>query len=197
MPPFRVIPPGRLIFNAFNLCPYDRVRVVIIGQDPYHEPGQAMGLSFSVPEGVALPPSLLNIYKEIRDDLGCRGVVFGRLDSLGRAGRVASERYLDGAGASGQQPSTAGMDHLHRCDHPCAERWSRPFGLHVVGWFCPREEISHRLLAPSRARKRPSLSLVCQPRRLVWPASVLPLQCLSGGAWHGTHQLVASGEIYL
>lgn len=67
---FPCYPPGRLIFNAFNLCPYDRVRVVIIGQDPYHEPGQAMGLSFSVPDGVALPPSLLNIYKEIRDDLG-------------------------------------------------------------------------------------------------------------------------------
>ena len=63
-------PPGRLIFNAFNLCPFDQVRVVIIGQDPYHEPGQAMGLSFSVPDGVALPPSLLNIYKEIQADLG-------------------------------------------------------------------------------------------------------------------------------
>lgn len=63
-------PPGRLIFNAFNLCPFDQVRVVIIGQDPYHEPDQAMGLSFSVPDGVALPPSLLNIYKEIQADLG-------------------------------------------------------------------------------------------------------------------------------
>lgn len=63
-------PPGRLIFNAFNLCPFDQVRVVIIGQDPYHEPDQAMGLSFSVPDGVALPPSLLNVYKEIQADLG-------------------------------------------------------------------------------------------------------------------------------
>lgn len=63
-------PPGRLIFNAFNLCPFDKVKVVIIGQDPYHEPGQAMGLSFSVPEGVMLPPSLINIYKEIEQDLG-------------------------------------------------------------------------------------------------------------------------------
>ncbi len=63
-------PPGRLIFNAFNLVPFDKVRVVIIGQDPYHEPGQAMGLSFSVPEGVAVPPSLVNIFKEIHDDLG-------------------------------------------------------------------------------------------------------------------------------
>jgi len=63
-------PPARLIFNAFDSCPFPRVRVVIIGQDPYHEPGQAMGLSFSVPEGVQIPPSLMNIYKEINRDLG-------------------------------------------------------------------------------------------------------------------------------
>lgn len=63
-------PPGRLIFNAFNLCPFGSVKVVIIGQDPYHEAGQAMGLSFSVPDGVAMPPSLQNIFKEIQGDLG-------------------------------------------------------------------------------------------------------------------------------
>ena len=63
-------PPGSLIFNAFNLCSFDRVKVVIIGQDPYHEPGQAQGLSFSVPEGVPFPPSLQNIFKEIQLDLG-------------------------------------------------------------------------------------------------------------------------------
>ena len=63
-------PPGRLIFNAFNLCPFDKVKVVIIGQDPYHEPDQAHGLSFSVQDGVAYPPSLQNIFKEIHDDLG-------------------------------------------------------------------------------------------------------------------------------
>ena len=62
-------PPGNLIFNAFNLCPFDKVKVVIIGQDPYHEPGQAMGLSFSVPEGIPMPPSLINIFKEIELDL--------------------------------------------------------------------------------------------------------------------------------
>ena len=62
-------PPGPLIFNAFNLCPFDRVKVVIIGQDPYHEPGQAHGLSFSVNDGVPFPPSLQNIFKEICDDL--------------------------------------------------------------------------------------------------------------------------------
>lgn len=63
-------PPGKLIFNAFNLCPFDKVKVVIIGQDPYHEPGQAMGLSFSVPDGIMMPPSLQNIFKEIEQDLG-------------------------------------------------------------------------------------------------------------------------------
>ena len=63
-------PPGKFIFNAFNLCPFNQVKVVIIGQDPYHEPGQAHGLSFSVQQGVAFPPSLQNIFKEIHDDLG-------------------------------------------------------------------------------------------------------------------------------
>lgn len=65
-----IYPPGPLIFNAFNLTPFDRVRVVIIGQDPYHGPGQAEGLSFSVPHGVPVPPSLVNIYHEIETDLG-------------------------------------------------------------------------------------------------------------------------------
>lgn len=60
-------PPKELLFNAFNLCPLNEVKVVIIGQDPYHEPGQAMGLAFSVPEGIKIPPSLVNIYKEIEN----------------------------------------------------------------------------------------------------------------------------------
>lgn len=63
-------PPGNLIFNAFNQCPYDGVKVVLLGQDPYHEPGQAHGLCFSVNEGVPFPPSLNNIFKEISTDVG-------------------------------------------------------------------------------------------------------------------------------
>lgn len=65
-----IYPPGPLIFNAFDTTPFDRVRVVVIGQDPYHGPGQAMGLSFSVPKGIAIPASLKNIYKELLRDLG-------------------------------------------------------------------------------------------------------------------------------
>lgn len=65
-----IYPPGPLIFNAFTQTPFDRVKVVILGQDPYHNPGQAHGLSFSVPNGVKPPPSLVNMYKEIQQDLG-------------------------------------------------------------------------------------------------------------------------------
>ena len=65
-----IYPPGRLIFNAFNLCPFNQTKVVIIGQDPYHGPSQAHGLCFSVNEGIAFPPSLQNIFKEIQSDLG-------------------------------------------------------------------------------------------------------------------------------
>lgn len=65
-------PPRELLFNAFKLTPLDKVKVVIVGQDPYHEPGQAMGLSFSVPNGIKVPPSLINIYKEISQEYECK-----------------------------------------------------------------------------------------------------------------------------
>lgn len=67
---YRVFPPAKLIFNAFNICPLDNVNVVIIGQDPYHGAGQAHGLCFSVNDGVPFPPSLINIFKEIENDMG-------------------------------------------------------------------------------------------------------------------------------
>jgi uracil-DNA glycosylase len=65
-------PPRELLFNAFKLTPLSNVKVVIVGQDPYHEPGQAMGLSFSVPKGIKVPPSLINIYKEISQEYNCQ-----------------------------------------------------------------------------------------------------------------------------
>ena len=71
-----IYPPRDLVFNAFSLCPLDKIKVVIIGQDPYHEPGQAMGLSFSVPSTCKVPPSLKNIYKEIEDD--CNEIFFNK-----------------------------------------------------------------------------------------------------------------------
>lgn len=82
----RCFPPAGLIFNAFDSCPFDKVRVVIIGQDPYHEEGQAMGLCFSVPEGVTIPPSLANIYKEIHRDLGVAIPQSGNLQHWAKQG---------------------------------------------------------------------------------------------------------------
>lgn len=81
-----IYPPGGLIFNAFNKTPFEKVKVVILGQDPYHNPGQAMGLSFSVPDGVALPPSLQNIYKEISADIGLSMPRNGNLEKWAERG---------------------------------------------------------------------------------------------------------------
>ena len=77
---YTVYPPGKLIFNAFAHTPFDKIRVVIIGQDPYHGPGQAHGLCFSVPQGIAQPPSLVNIFKEIKSDLGIEMPSHGNLE---------------------------------------------------------------------------------------------------------------------
>ena len=82
----KIYPAAKNIFNAFNLCPFDSVRVVIIGQDPYHEPGQAMGLCFSVPDGITPPPSLVNIYKEIESDLGRPSPTHGDLSAWAAQG---------------------------------------------------------------------------------------------------------------
>jgi len=82
----QVYPPGKLIFNAFDSCPFDQVKVVILGQDPYHGPGQAHGLCFSVPDGVPHPPSLMNIFKEIKNDLGIAVPASGNLERWANQG---------------------------------------------------------------------------------------------------------------
>ena len=81
-----VYPPGGKIFAAFDSCPFDKVKVVILGQDPYHGPGQANGLCFSVSPGVELPPSLINIFKEVSDDLGKPMPTDGNLERWARQG---------------------------------------------------------------------------------------------------------------
>ena len=82
----RIFPPGSQIFRAFDLTPVDKVKVVILGQDPYHGPGQAHGLSFSVPEGVPAPTSLKNIFKEIETDMGVRMSGYPNLENWARQG---------------------------------------------------------------------------------------------------------------
>ncbi len=82
----KIFPPAKLIFNAFDQCPFDQVKVVILGQDPYHGPGQAHGLCFSVNDGVEFPPSLRNIFKEIHDDTGAPVPASGNLTRWAQQG---------------------------------------------------------------------------------------------------------------
>ena len=81
-----IFPPAKLIFNAFNLTPVNKTKVIIVGQDPYHRQGQAHGLSFSVPEGIKIPPSLLNIYKELKEDINKEIPNYGFLESWAKQG---------------------------------------------------------------------------------------------------------------
>ena len=81
-----IYPPGPLIFNAFDTTPFENVKVIILGQDPYHNPNEAMGLSFSVPQNVKIPPSLKNIYKEIQADLGLPLPTHGDLTAWAKQG---------------------------------------------------------------------------------------------------------------
>lgn len=83
---FAVYPPGSRIFAAFNLTPFEEVKVVILGQDPYHGPGQANGLCFSVSDGIRQPPSLVNIFKELHDDVGCPIPQTGNLEPWAKQG---------------------------------------------------------------------------------------------------------------
>lgn len=81
-----IYPPGGLIFNAFDTTPFEKVKVVVLGQDPYHNPGEAMGLCFSVPKGVRVPPSLVNIYKELQTDVGAAIPPHGDLTAWAQQG---------------------------------------------------------------------------------------------------------------
>jgi len=117
-----VFPPGKQIFNAFNHTPFDHVKVVILGQDPYHGPGQAHGLSFSVPAGVRTPPSLVNIFKEIERDLGIKPPKHGNLEQWADQGVLllnATLTVVQGNAGSHQGKgwerfTDAAIDHLNR-----------------------------------------------------------------------------------
>lgn len=114
-----IYPPGALIFNALNLTPLPDVKVVILGQDPYHGPGQAHGLSFSVPEGVAVPPSLLNIYKELQRDLNIPIAKHGCLQSWAQQGVLLLNTTLTVEQAQAGSHAKAGWqgftDHIIDC----------------------------------------------------------------------------------
>ncbi len=107
-----IYPPGKLIFNAFNTTPFDKVKVVILGQDPYHNPRQAHGLSFSVPQGVAAPPSLVNIFKEIHEDLGIDIPNHGNLEKWAHQGVLLLNAALTVEAHSPMSHSKVGWHHF-------------------------------------------------------------------------------------
>lgn len=107
-----IYPKGGDIFNAFSLTPPDKVKAVIIGQDPYHGPGQAHGLSFSVPDGVTPPPSLNNIFKEIESDLGIRMSGSGNLEKWARQGVLMLNASLTVQAGMPASHSKIGWEHF-------------------------------------------------------------------------------------
>ncbi len=119
----KIYPPGKLIFNAFNQCPFEQVKVVILGQDPYHGPGQAHGLCFSVPEGVAFPPSLQNIFAEIKSDLGISLPRNGNLERWARQGVFLLNATLTvRAGQAGSHQNKGWETFTDRVIHLLAEK---------------------------------------------------------------------------
>ncbi|MCI4668656.1 MAG: uracil-DNA glycosylase [Bacteroidia bacterium] len=108
----RVFPPGSLIFNAFNKTPYDKVKVVIIGQDPYHTPGAAHGLCFSVPRDQRIPPSLRNIYKEMQDDIGTTIPKHGNLEKWADQGILLLNSILTVRAGQAKSHHKKGWEHF-------------------------------------------------------------------------------------
>ncbi|HVI49220.1 MAG TPA: uracil-DNA glycosylase, partial [Chitinophaga sp.] len=107
-----IYPPGKLIFNAFEKTPFEKVKVVILGQDPYHGPGQAHGLSFSVPDGVKPPPSLVNIYKEMQSDLGLPIPQSGNLTKWAEHGVLLLNAFLTVRAGEPASHSKIGWDNF-------------------------------------------------------------------------------------
>ena len=164
-------PPGRLIFNAFNLCPFDQVKVVIIGQDPYHEPGQAMGLSFSVPDGVPMPPSLVNIFKEIQMDLGTPMPPNGDLTRWARQGVLLLNATL--------------TVRAHLANSHQALGWSQFTDAAIKAISANRDHVAFMLWGSYARSKK---AFIDQTRHLVLESvHPSPLSANRGG-WFGMHQ---------
>lgn len=157
---YQIFPPGKLIFNAFNLCPFDKVKVVIIGQDPYHGPGQAHGLCFSVNDGVPFPPSLVNIFKEIKADIGTDAPATGNLTRWAEQGVLLLNATLTVRAHQAGSPKPR-MGSLYRCSHSCAGRRKRTSCVYLVGSLCPTQRSLYRPQQASGTQLRPPFSPLC------------------------------------
>ena len=135
----RIFPNGSQWFRALDLTPPEDVRVVILGQDPYHAPGQAHGLCFSVPDGVQLPPSLRNIYKELESDLGIAARAPRLPRTLGETGRAPAEQRPHRRDGLCGLASRARLGALHRRDRRRGQRAGPADRVHAVGQLCAEE----------------------------------------------------------
>lgn len=140
---YRVYPPNSLIFNAFNTTPFDEVKVVILGQDPYHGPGQAHGLSFSVQRGVRIPPSLRNIYKELNQSLGVPIPRHGDLTSWAEQGVLLLNTLLTVREANPKSHANRGWEQF--TDRVIDELNERREGLVFVLWGTPARKKAARV----------------------------------------------------
>ena len=117
----KIFPPAEDMFNAFHFTPLSQVKVVILGQDPYHNDGQAHGLCFSVKRDVEIPPSLVNIYQELHDDLGCYIPDNGYLEKWAKTGSADVEYSTDCPCTSGKLPQGHRLGTVYRCSDPYPE----------------------------------------------------------------------------
>lgn len=164
-------PPGALIFNAFNLCPFDKVKVVIIGQDPYHEPGQAHGLSFSVQDGIVFPPSLQNIFKEIQQDLGTPIPTSGNLTRWAEQGVLLLNATL--------------TVRAHQANSHAMLGWQRFTDAAICALATHRQHVVYMLWG-SNARKK-AMMVDRQHNLVLESVHPSPLSANRGG-WFGQHQ---------
>jgi uracil-DNA glycosylase len=170
-------PPARLVFNAFNLCPFDKVKVVIIGQDPYHEPGQAHGLSFSVMDGIAFPPSLQNILKEVRDDVGADIPMTGNLTRWAEQGVLLLNATL--------------TVRAHQANSHASLGWQTFTDAAIRALASEREHIVYMLWGGFARGKAP---MIDKTRNLVLESvHPSPLSANRGG-WFGQHQFSRCNE---
>ena len=112
----QVLPPGHQIFHVFNSCPFEKVKVVILGQDPYPNPGQYYGICFSVPDGVAIPGSLINIFRNTTG-FGKTNTHFRKFESLGRTRSISNEFCPHRTGLCNRFTSEYGLGNIYRCSH--------------------------------------------------------------------------------
>ena len=164
-------PPGKFIFNAFNLCPFDQVKVVIIGQDPYHEPGQAHGLSFSVQDGIPFPPSLQNIFKEIQQDLGTPIPLTGNLSHWAEQGVLLLNATLTVRAHQANSHSTLG--------------WQQFTDAAIRALAASREHIVYMLWG---GYARSKSYMIDKQRNLVLESVQPSPLSANRGSWFGQHQ---------